>query len=201
MIAVITGDIINSQNTDAEIWLQKLKNLFSSWAKSPENWEIYRGDEFQYKCEIDEVFWKIISIKSLIKTIENMDVRIAVGIGEELLSSEKITESNGTAYFFSGKLLNEIKTNGRTLAIKTTNENIDKDLDILFKWAALDFDNWTAVSAEIINIFAQDNRLNQEQVAQQLNISQSSVSQRLKRANYELVLETDKYFRKKIAQL
>lgn len=201
MIAVITGDIINSQNTDAEIWLQKLKNLFSSWAKSPENWEIYRGDEFQYKCEIDEVFWKIISIKSLIKTIENMDVRIAVGIGEELLSSEKITESNGTAYVFSGKLLNEIKTNGRTLAIKTTNENIDKDLDILFKWAALDFDNWTAVSAEIINIFAQDNRLNQEQVAQQLNISQSSVSQRLKRANYELVLETDKYFRKKIAQL
>lgn len=130
-----------------------------------------------------------------------MDVRIAVGIGEELLSSEKITESNGTAYVFSGKLLNEIKTNGRTLAIKTTNENIDKDLDILFKWAALDFDNWTAVSAEIINIFAQDNRLNQEQVAQQLNISQSSVSQRLKRANYELVLETDKYFRKKIAQL
>ena len=40
-----------------------------------------------------------------------------------------------------------------------------------------------------------------EQAAQKLNISQSSVSQRLKRANYDLILETDKYFRKKISQL
>lgn len=201
MIAVLTGDIINSQNADTELWLQKLKALLGSWAKTPENWEIYRGDEFQYRCEIDDVFWKIISIKSLIKTFENLDVRIAIGIGDEIFSSEKITESNGTAYVNSGKLLNEIKSDGRTLAIKTPNENINKDFNILFKWMALDFDNWTAVSAEIIQIFATDKSLNQEQVAQQLNISQSSVSQRLKRVNYDLIVETDKYFRKKIAQL
>ena len=201
MIAVITGDIINSQHADAEIWLQKLKNLLGSWAKSPENWEIYRGDEFQYKCSVDEVFWKIISIKSLIKTFENLDVRIAVGIGNEVFSSEKITESNGSAYVNSGRLLNEIKIEGRTLAIKTTNETIDLDLNILLKWTSLDFDNWSAVSAEIIHLLVQDQSLNQEQAAQILNISQSSVSQRLKRANYDLILETDKYFRKKISQL
>ena len=201
MIAVITGDIINSQHADAEIWLQKLKNLLGSWAKSPENWEIYRGDEFQYKCSVDEVFWKIISIKSLIKTFENLDVRIAVGIGNEVFSSEKITESNGSAYVNSGRLLNEIKNEGRTLAIKTPNESIDLDLNILLKWTSLDFDNWSAVSAEIIHLLVQDQSLNQEQAAQILNISQSSVSQRLKRANYDLILETDKYFRKKISQL
>lgn len=201
MIAVITGDIINSQQTDAELWLQPLKNMLGNWAETPSNWEIYRGDEFQYKCKVDEVFWKVISIKSLIKTFENLDVRIAVGIGNEVFTSEKITESNGAAYVNSGRLLNEIKTDERTLAIKTPNDNIDLDLNTLFKWTSLDFDNWSMVSAEIIHLLVQDQSLNQEQAAQKLNISQSSVSQRLKRANYDLILETDKYFRKKISQL
>lgn len=201
MIAVITGDIINSQQTDAELWLQPLKNMLGNWAETPSNWEIYRGDEFQYKCKVDEVFWKVISIKSLIKTFENLDVRIAVGIGNEVFTSEKITESNGAAYVNSGRLLNEIKTDERTLAIKTPNDNIDLDLNTLFKWTSLDFDNWSVVSAEIIHLLVQDQSLNQEQAAQKLNISQSSVSQRLKRANYDLILETDKYFRKKISQL
>ena len=44
MIAIITGDIINSQNTDSELWLPKLKNLLGSWSATPENWEVYRGD-------------------------------------------------------------------------------------------------------------------------------------------------------------
>ena len=201
MIAVITGDIINSQQAEAELWMQKLKTLFRSWAQTPSEWEIYRGDEFQYKCAIDEVFTKIILIKSLVKTFENLDVRLAVGIGTEIFSSEKITESNGSAYVNSGRLLNEIKLNGRTLAIKTPNENINTDLNILFQWTSLDFDSWTAVSAEIIHIFAQDSTLSQEQVATQLNISQSSVSQRLKRVNYDLITMTDRYFRKKISQL
>ncbi len=201
MIAVITGDIINSQHTNTELWIQKLKALFGSWAQTPSEWEIYRGDEFQYKCAIDEVFTKIILIKSLIKTFENLDVRLAIGIGTEVFSSEKITESNGSAYVHSGRLLNEIKLNGRTLAIKTPDENINTDLNILFQWTSLDFDNWTAVSAEIIHIFAQDSTLSQEQVANQLNISQSSVSQRLKRVNYDLITMTDMYFRKKISQL
>lgn len=201
MIAVITGDIVNSQSGDAELWLQQLKNMLASWGETPAQWEIYRGDEFQYKCSVDEVFWKVISIKSLLKTFENLDVRIAVGIGNEVFTSEKITESNGSAYVNSGRLLNDLKAEGRTLAIKTPNDNIDHDLNILFKWISLDFDNWSAVSAEIIHLLVQDQTLNQEQAAQKLNISQSSVSQRLKRANYDLILETDRYFRKKISQL
>ena len=67
MIAIITGDIINSQNTDSELWLPKLKNLLGSWSATPENWEVYRGDEFQLKCSVDGVFSKSLMIKSLIK--------------------------------------------------------------------------------------------------------------------------------------
>ncbi len=153
------------------------------------------------KCEIDDVFRYFLAIKSLIKTYENLDVRIAIGIGEEQFLSEKITESNGTAYVNSGRLLNELKLQGRTLAIKTPDEKIDRDLNIVFRWCSVDFDNWTVAVAEIIHQFIMNSDITQEDLARKLNITQSSVSQRSKRANLDLIKETDLYFRKKIVEL
>ncbi|UJF29205.1 SatD family protein [Kaistella sp. 97-N-M2] len=201
MIAIITGDIINSQKSDTEAWLPMLKDLLGTWSETPSNWEVYRGDEFQLKCSVDEVFHKALLIKSLIKTAENLDVRIAIGIGNEIFRSEKITESNGSAYVNSGRLLTDIKALGKTLAIQTENDKVNRDLNILFKWAAIDFDNWTAATAEIIHQLLRNSDLTQDELARELNITQSSVSQRLKRANFELLQETDQYFRKKIAEL
>ncbi len=201
MIAIITGDIINSQNTDTELWLPKLKHILGTWSETPANWEVYRGDEFQLKCNVNEVFNRSLVIKSLIKTFENLDVRLAIGIGNEVFTSEKITESNGSAYVNSGRLLTDIKAEGRTLAIKTENEKINRDLNILFKWSSIDFDSWTVATAQIIHELLTNKELTQDALAKELNITQSSVSQRVKRANYDLILETDLYFRKKIAEL
>ncbi|HQC05662.1 MAG TPA: SatD family protein [Kaistella chaponensis] len=201
MIAIITGDIINSQKSDSELWLPKLKGLLQSWSTTPENWEIYRGDEFQLKCSVDEVFHKALLIKSLLRSFENLDVRVAIGIGNEVFLSEKITESNGSAYLNSGRLLTDIKSQGKTFAIQTENEKVNRDLNILFKWAAIDFDNWTVATAEIIHQLLRNSELTQDELAKELNITQSSVSQRLKRANFELLQETDLYFRKKITEL
>lgn len=201
MIAVITGDIINSQKADNELWLPKLKRLFQQWSKSGENWEIYRGDEFQLKCRVDETFHHAILIKSLLKSIEQLDVRIAIGIGTEVYHSDRITESNGTAYVNSGRLLTEIKSNGKTIAIQSENAKVNRDLNILLRWAALDMDKWTAATAEIIHQLLLNDGCTQEEIATMLNITQSSVSQRLKRANFELLQETDRYFRKKILEL
>ena len=201
MIAIITGDIINSQKSETELWLPKLKDLLGSWSATPENWEVYRGDEFQMKCSVDEVFHKAILLKSLIRTFENLDVRIAIGIGNEVFRSEKITESNGSAYVNSGRLLTDIKSQGRTLAIQTENEKVNRDLNILFKWASIDFDNWTAATAEIIYQLLRNSELTQDELARELSITQSSVSQRFKRSNFDLIHETDQFFRKKIAEL
>ncbi|WP_449387288.1 SatD family protein [Chryseobacterium lineare] len=201
MIAVITGDIINSQQADTEVWITRLKNLLENWGSAPNTWEIYRGDEFQFKCNIDDVFWRFLAIKSLIKSQENLDVRIAIGIGEENFSSDKITESNGTAYVHSGRLLNDLKNDGHTVSIKTSNDSVDRDLNILLKWSSKDFDNWTMATAEIIHEMIMNKEITQEDLAKKFAISQSSVSQRLKRSNYELIVETNQYFRKKISEL
>ena len=45
MIAVITGDIINSrQFDDPGKWLAGLKELLASVSAGPQFWDIYRGD-------------------------------------------------------------------------------------------------------------------------------------------------------------
>ncbi len=201
MIAVITGDIINSQHTETSLWLNDLKKLLSTWGEAPKTWEIYRGDEFQLKCPMDEVFQKFLAIKSLIKTHENLDVRVAIGIGEEQYASEKITESNGTAYVNSGRLLNDLKSLGRNLAIQTPDDKLNRDLNMVFKWCSTDFDTWTVATSEIIHEHITCPDITQEDLAKKLNITQSSVSQRVKRANLDLIKETDHYFRKKIVEL
>lgn len=201
MIAIITGDIINSQKSESELWLPQLKNLLGSWSSTPENWEIYRGDEFQLKSSVDEVFSKSMLLKSLIKSFENLDVRLAIGIGNEVFLSEKITESNGSAYVNSGRLLAEIKAQGKTLVIQTENDKVNRDLNILFKWASIDFDNWSTATAEIIHQLLRNSDFTQDDLAKTLSISQSSVSQRLKRANFDLIQETNQFFRKKITEL
>lgn len=201
MIAVITGDIINSQSANTNLWMTRLKTLLQSWGESPYHWEIYRGDEFQIKCNINEVFFRALAIKSLMKTQEHLDVRLAIGIGNENFTSEKITESNGSAYINSGRLLDELKSNGNHLAIKTLNDAADRDLNIVLKWAAKEFDRWTVPTSEIVFEMLTATEKTQESLAAKYSISQSSVSQRLKRASYDLIMETDQYFRKKISQL
>lgn len=201
MIAVITGDIINSENIPANTWLEPLKILLTNWGEYPSAWDVYRGDEFQIKCHIKEAFLLSLSIKSLIKSNDGLDVRMAMGIGTETFTSEKITESNGSAYVNSGRLLNDIKSKGKTLAIKTPNDVINHDLNLVLKWSCLDFDSWTSAVAEIIHLLITHENITQEEIAQKLGITQSSVSQRMKRSNYELILETHQYFQEKLKQL
>lgn len=49
MIAVITGDIINSRAEDVSLWMPVLKKELQKIGERPKDWEIYRGDSFQIK--------------------------------------------------------------------------------------------------------------------------------------------------------
>lgn len=201
MIAVITGDIIGSESISTEIWLSPLKKLLSTWGEDPRDWEIYRGDEFQLRSPAKDVFQRFLAIKSLIKSLENLDVRVAIGLGEENFSSSKITESNGSAYVNSGRLLNKLKSENKTFALDSDDPQLNEDLGMLFRWVSLDFDSWTPALAQIVHESILYPKLTQEEIAQKLSITQSSVSQRARRANLELITETDKFFQRKISQL
>lgn len=202
MRAVITGDIVNSQKIDLNVWIKALNKAVGDDFENPQKWGIFRGDEFQYYIEdANEAFLKSLKIKSQIKMIKNLDVRMSIGIGNRDVAMEKVSISSGTAFVNSGRNFESLKKEKVNLKISSGNKNIDDDLNLMFRWASETMDNWTTAVAETVFELLSDKNLTQEDLGKKLNITQSSISQRFSRANYALILETDQYFRKKLTEL
>lgn len=203
MIGILTGDVINSEKFREDEWLFHLQSLLKTIGNSPADWAIYRGDEFQIKIEDpSQVFLRALEIKAMMKKNKNLDVRISMGIGEADVLRENILESNGPVFFRSGRGLDELKKNKVTMSIHTGNEVMDGELNLYFKLALFGIiDSWTVASAEMVSIMLQNQGVPQEDISRKTGIAQSAISQRLKRANFEVLMDLNNMFVKKIKAL
>jgi hypothetical protein len=193
-IAIITGDIINSTQDTSGQWIGALKPFFRQFGESPGDWEIYRGDEFQLRLPPESALKVAIQLKALVKHQKNQDVRLGIGLGEESLRNRRIGESNGTAYQRSGKSFESLREYPFRMRIATGSEGYDRGLNLMLA-LALDFmDDWSPVSAEVMALVLAQPEASQEALAQILDIKQSAVSQRLKRARKDLVTELLVYY-------
>jgi hypothetical protein len=198
MIVILTGDIINSRKVPSKKWMDDLKTIFQSIGKSPNDWEIYRGDEFQLEIKtLEDALAVAFQIKAFFKSI-NLDVRMSLGIGDKTYKARKITESNGSAFIRSGETFETLKKQKLNLAINSGNAYFDEDLNLMLKLTLSFMDNWLQQSAEFVLIAIQNPTLSQEEIGVKLGINQAAVSRRQKRSNYDLLLQVDNYFRKKI---
>jgi len=194
MEAIITGDIINSEDYQASEWLDILKNYFSKLGESPADWEIYRGDEFQLKLPLAPALEVALHTKALMKSIKGLDVRMGIGIGQVTFVGTSVSESNGPAYQLSGRTFEALKKNKINLMVATGNPMYDRTLNLMIK-LALDFiDDWSPVSAEIVAMALENPNASQQETAARLDIQQSAVSQRQKRARLDLVQELLTYY-------
>ncbi|OUR93303.1 transcriptional regulator [Flavobacteriales bacterium 34_180_T64] len=203
MTSVLTGDIVKSRHhVNPELWMNSLKLALSHLTNDKKCWEIYRGDSFQIEIkDISQSFIAAIYIKACLKTIKNLDVRLAIGIGNKIYQGENITESNGEAFIYSGETFESLKKVKQNLRIKTNNHMINEELNLYFKLALISMDNWTANSAEIVKLSIEYPDKLQSELGQLININQNAVSGRQKRANLDGILELDLMYRHKLSQL
>lgn len=199
MVAVLTGDIINSREGQARDWMEKLKAVLGYYGDSPEQWEIYRGDSFQLVLVPNDAFIAAMHIKAVIKQTKVHDVRIAIGIGEETFNSEKIMESNGSAYIRSGESFESLKK--QTLAIKSMNYDWDESMNIALSLALLTANNWSSTVAKVITAVIENSAKNQKEIAKILDKSQSTVSEALKRGGYDEIMNLNTYYKKQISRI
>ena len=201
--SVITGDIIKSRTqTNQDIWIEALKRVLSNLSTSKKYWTIYRGDSFQ--IEIKDWFTSFecaLYIKSCIKSINGLDVRLAIGIGNKDFEGENVSESNGEAFIFSGETLESLKKEKLNLRIKTRNSKLDEELNLYFKLALITMDSWTKNSAEMVKLTLENPNALQSELGKLLGINQNAVSNRQKRAQLETLLELDQLYRQKLAIL
>jgi hypothetical protein len=201
MISIITGDIINSRKLPSTIWIDGLKELLNTKGKNPSEWEIYRGDEFQIEIiNPEEALITALQIKAYLKTLK-LDARMSIGFGDKTYTAATISESNGTAFVRSGELFETLKKLKMTLAINSGNSDLDTEMNLMLRLGLTFMDNWLAQSAEFVLVSIANKSLSQEEIGVKLGINQAAVSRRRKRAQFDLVLELDNHFRKKIKTL
>lgn len=202
--SVITGDIISSSklsNSQRMELLSQMKQLFDELINQNKDlkFEIFRGDSFQGVFEdISLCLPTVLMIKTGLKRSnilkKGIDVRIAIGIGEITLFSDKIQESDGEAFRHSGQLLDKMKYTNQTIAVKTPWKAVDDELEVLC--IALDAitGRWSPQMAEVVyEVLA---GMKQVQIADKLGIKQPSVNQRLKLANWTAVNKILQRFQK-----
>lgn len=200
MIGVITGDIVNSRKVaNPDEWLSKLKTAFDAIGATPKTWEIIRGDSFQVEItQPADTLRKALYIKSLIKSIAGLDVRMAIGIGTKTHDAPKISEANGEAFVRSGRLFDQLKKN--TLAIKSPWQDVDRAINMCLELALLTMDRWTPNSAEIMVLSIENPEKTQLELGNILKISQGRVSERQQRAGHEEIVKMEAYFRELMQQ-
>ena len=204
MIAVISADLLSSSTypegllEQAIIALNKEFQSISSLSSPKAVFEIYRGDSFQgivYTPE-DALLFSLL-IKTAINRLhlnekENAraykreaDLRMAIGVGTYDFKRDSILESNGQAFQFSGRTLDEMKKENRKLKIKTPNEYINGEFDTSLYLFDMLSDKWSTASAEVIYYLLKG--FKETEIAEELGISQSAVNQRKKAAGWEAI--------------
>jgi hypothetical protein len=201
MTSVITGDIIGSRHQESQHWVEDLKKILAPFGETPLQWEVYRGDEFQIEVQNPEdALLAAILVKAHLRTIKS-DARMSIGFGDKTHNAQRISESNGSAFIHSGELFETLKKQKVTLAVRTGNSEVDEKLNLMIQLALTFMDNWLVQSADFVAVAIENPTLSQEELGQKLGINQAAVSRRQKRAQFDLVMHLDRYFRKQIKQL
>ncbi|MEE1944104.1 SatD family protein [Pedobacter sp. KR3-3] len=201
MIAVITGDIVNSRALPDE-WIGTLKSALEHLlGKKRAKWEIFRGDSFQVELSPEDALLNAIYIKACIKTLKKADVRIGIGLGKKSIDSARVTEANGEAFISSGVAFDSLRLNKTNMAVKTPWPDLDDELNFSIRLALIAMDNWGQIGAEMVKYAIENQETKQDQIAKISGRSQSSVSEALKRAHYTEIMELENRYRNRIVQL
>ena len=202
METIITGDIVNSRLVDSEVWLDPLKELFREIAYSEEDWDIFRGDSFQISVNHKDAFRIAVLIKTAIKknSANKIDVRMAIGIGENDERVSKVSEATGQAFVYSGELLDNLSDKDVHLGIKTPWKRVDEEFNMMFKLALIVLNSWTANTSEVAHVIFKIPEITQTELAKKFGLAQSTINARIKRGSVYESVELETYFRKRISE-
>ncbi len=188
MYAVLTGDIVNSTQLNAErekLLLDELRSIFA-----PYQYEFYRGDSFQV-CLPDprkaisvamQCRATAITLSQETPSVQH-DVRISVGLGTVEEPVKELATAKGEAFLLSGRAFDTLDRNGGAIAIHINYPLVSLTLSVLSDYINSIFRHMTAKQAEVITLLLKGQ--NQQQVADKLNRSKSTISQHVSAGRWD----------------
>jgi hypothetical protein len=221
---VITGDIVASRKhsgknreklySDLRRFMATLKA--KGWISS---FEMYRGDSIQcISTNQQNVLRVALMIRSWMKSYSSkevkaahtrdanrkqsvkgyfsgkQDIRLAIGIGKIDFLKSRLRYSDGEAFHLSGQGLDRLKNTPGRMIVQTPTADFNEMIEpsILLLDAVLE--KWTNNQAEITLYKLRDYK--EEQIALEIGISQSAVSQRTKTSQWNAIEKLVTWFEK-----
>lgn len=202
MLAILSGDLINStqlgENGFNKI-SQRLKEEFKAFKTQFPSEQIifsqYRGDSFQGVVENPLLAFSIaLQLKALINSFTDgshsaknrlpmLDVRISIGIGQAKYLENDLPSSNGEAFQLSGRTLDTMKSDEKTMALTTTVHEVNKTYEVLFKFLDATTARWSIASAETVYYLLQN--FKEQEIATKVDRSQAAINHRKKAAGWD----------------
>ena len=185
--SIITADIVNytkiTQSSE-----ENLIDDFIKWTKKMSlfagvKYELFRVDSFQ--CIIPNLnqTLKICLLNrayflGLSKNQHGLDLRQSIGIGEINSLQKTISRSDGEAFRYSGRSFDEMDKKGNRIIVKSSFPEIDAELNTSFTLLEAIIRGWTSTQAEVFFYKLQEKK--EQEIADQLSISQPAVNRHLK---------------------
>lgn len=208
--AVVTCDIIKSSDYHNEDWqmvIDRINRFITLWEeRSNARYVFYRGDSLQgLMGRKEEALRQAIFLKAYINSALHevnsrtpaVDIRISIGIGEVSFLGDNALENNGEAYRYSGRTLDKMEQKGKTIAFTSYSDELNQQWDVILSLLDEIMDRWTTTAAEIIWRLLLG--IPDKEIAEELGVSQSAISQRKSSANWSTVLKTIDYFEQQFA--
>jgi hypothetical protein len=198
METILSGDIVNSTNVKPQVYLSILEKWIKKHSKD-QQYSIYRGDSFQLVvAQPAKALSVIIELKSALKRIKTLDVKIAIGLGRIDFKNAITSKSSGTAFIRSGRALDAIENKKQNI-ILSSDHPLDTYMNSNLKLAGILMDSWSINSAETVYEALINPKVNQTQLGELLGIKQATASRRLERAYWteiqELILLFEQFYK------
>ena len=192
---VMTGDIagytkVKPENAERLIW--SLKLLLNSWPEA-KGAQVIRGDSFQVLfTDAEAALRRALQVRCWFKRnpVDDeimLDARIAIGAGTVDYLEETLNRSDGEAFHFSGRTLDNMKGE-EFLAVVTADQQLNEICKVIFMLMEPFIGQWTRNQAEVIFMTLEGRT--QEHIASNLGIGQSAVNNRLRLAKWKAVEKT-----------
>lgn len=203
-VAIITADVILSSKKEAAERLNLYQNITEGIKYIQTSFDFHfernRGDEFQMKISKIKEACKIgFLIKLWVKSIDyntskqKYDIRMSLGIGEEDIEEKTIAKSDGEAYHLSGRGLETIKKTKQTFSIDSNDKN-KEFLKIESRMLDVFIAKMTAMQSIVLFYKLLD--LTENEIAEKLRLSQSTINQHSNAANWSVIAEYTHFFEK-----
>lgn len=195
MQAILTGDIVKSSASKHDEWLKYLKSELVDLGKEERDWEIFRGDSFQVACKPSDALKVALTVRAAVRKENGRDARISIGVGEIEKRRDVLHESNGQAFIYSGRGLDNRKS---IMSFHCSKEGINDQMRVLFGLMNVIIDRWTTNQSEAVLFRLKNLQLTQVEAATALGISQSAWSIKMSRSGMPEILDAMKYFQREM---